>query len=220
MLFFDDPFLIRVDMILLSFNIIILIIISAISDHHVIYFFRLIMFILFCLVSGGSCVIKYLIDKIQSSKSQQIEGELESYLKHQDFRDLIREYCVKELSLENYNFFTFLLELKLKSKKKLSIELMDEISQVYLNQNSTFELNISSTCRKNFFILRKRIQDQNETELSTESNSFVQTIQDLILVFEGEILANLRDTFSRMENTNEFKTWLYAFKVQQQNNIF
>ena len=231
MLFFDDPFLIRIDMTLLTINLIFIILIASVGAvyRHASYFFRVMVFMIFCLVSGGSCVIKLLVEKMRGN-SRDHQGEedvIDTYLKHDDFKMLFREYCVKELSLENFNFYILLIDLKAKANRRLTSEVMDTIQNEYLSSSAMFELNISSQCRQSFFLLRKNLEEQianlelssNKDMASDSGDSPCLRIHDLILLFEYEVLTNLKDTFSRMEKTSEFRTWLHTLKIQKQNNI-
>ncbi|EFC47787.1 predicted protein [Naegleria gruberi] len=234
MLFFDDPFMIRIDMILLSFNLVILILMTAFSfNRHAIYFLRTILFFSFILTCGGQCIIKYLFEKLRRNKTEQ-ESSFEEFMKNDDFRRIQREYCVKELSLENYNFFVYLNELKSKAMKNLTLSQMIEVEKEYLT--GVFEVNVSGSSKRAFYKLKKQVEGSSaEANVSSSSVSISSMtgvgsasssiaehqfkVQELISIFEMEVLTNLKDTFSRMEKTLEFLTWQKVYKIQKQNDI-
>ncbi|EFC45556.1 predicted protein [Naegleria gruberi] len=237
MLFFDDPFLVRIDMMLLSLCLILIILIGTVGslNRHLSYFLRTMIFLFCCFISGGQCIVKYSIDRLTSWKNESNESvfatKFEEYMKHDDFKKIMREYTVKELSLENYNFFLVLQDLKTKSNRALTLQQMIDVEKEYLSPVGSFELNVSSNTKKSFHTLKKTVTESSSSTLDTASTSTTSIeldstsskatikIQDLVTVFEYEVLANLHDTFSRLEKTNEFTTWLQVYTIQKQNNI-
>ncbi|EFC39475.1 predicted protein [Naegleria gruberi] len=230
-LFFDDPFLIRLEVFLLSLCIVFIVLISIPSiDFHSARFFRFMIYVIVILNSGLLVSFKQIITKVFNRKKKNEISNLEVYMQNSAFQIMMKEYCVKEMSLENYNCYMFLERLKEKTDQLIDLTVIQQLEKDYFALNSIYELNIPSNVRKSFYELLKQVEDShaqlcemaesNMTGMNTShENSSIPKYSDLIELVNINIISNLGDTLSRLEVTNEYQVWQELYDIQSKSSV-
>ncbi|KAG2392501.1 hypothetical protein C9374_011226 [Naegleria lovaniensis] len=258
-LFFNDPLMVRLDLLFISF-ILLLIIALVISNStspfsvsfHLGNMFRFFMHCFIALICGGNILIMESFTKIRRrirkqkhatninnvNNPNEEESELYAFLGNREFEDLFKEYSTKEMSIENYLFYKKMQQLAEKGKHQfLTFEIMHEIENEFIKNNSAFELNISSSSKKSFYKLLDAVR-LNSTSIAmqqqsckTMDKSFPEgnnkhydsssspTIQDLHSILWADIFVNMLDTHSRLIETKEFSDWFKVYEIQKSNAI-
>ncbi|EFC37718.1 predicted protein [Naegleria gruberi] len=230
-LLFDDPFLVRIDLLLLVFLIVntILVIIfygSGTSEFFIEMsrFFRFLVFVCFMFICGGTVLVSEFIQFIRNAKygndsniqtnSSQFD-QLENYLKNSEFQILLKEYASKEMSIENYLLNMDLQKIISKKgiDKSLEIDDLRDLECKYMRSQSIFEVNIQSTVRRNFYELLNECEKSLNDNISNNSNKKTK-VRQLVEIIHPPIYANLSDTFLRLASTREFKNWKIAYTIQ------
>ncbi|EFC44333.1 predicted protein [Naegleria gruberi] len=219
--FFDDPYMIRIELILISMIIVSIIIVSTIPNSHGARFVSFVIYVCIVLISGGMATLKNIFNKIlitirKNKANHHTKDEIEIMLQNSDFRNILREYCTKEMSLENFNIFTQLLEMKEK-KINLTFEILKNIEEQYMALNSLFELNVPSHVRREFYVFLKEMESGNnskENELKESKEESNSNLDRLNLILKDSILQNLGDTLSRLETTKEYEIWNEIYSIQ------
>ncbi|EFC42570.1 predicted protein [Naegleria gruberi] len=217
-LFFDDPFLIRLEVILLSLVIIFIILITIFTgagNGHVERAFRFVIYVIVILNSGLLTSFKHIITQFSNRKSHNEASKLEVYLRNDAFKILMREYCVKEMSVENYNCYIFLEQIRERKDQTIDLETIKEFERNFISVNSIYELNIPSQVRKSFHQLLKQVEDLGKNN----NNSPPPKYSDLLETLLFSILTNLGDTHNRLESTKEYKVWQEVYEIQAKSSI-
>ncbi|KAG2382942.1 hypothetical protein C9374_004909 [Naegleria lovaniensis] len=219
-LFFEDPFFVRVDLI--SLNIIVIFMVAVLlsvgtSSNNLVPIFRFICGLCGYLVCGGANIIVILVQHLlfrASSLEKQAQSEHDQFDFHhlmesnnESFYKLFKEYCSGESSTENILLFETLK--KLKDQQSLTLNDMHYISKTFLNMYSLYEVNIPSSVRADF---GKAIKDH---EASTLTTIHISVIEPLYI----EVMANLKDTFRRLEKTSVFAKWKHFYQVQKVQSV-
>ncbi|EFC37591.1 predicted protein [Naegleria gruberi] len=226
-LFFDDPFLIRLELFTLSLTIIFMVI-CYFGNY---YIFKVSILIIYCLVimsSGFLASFKHILTKFMNRKKKEISN-LEIYLNNDSFKHMLREYCIKEMSLENYKCYMSLEQFKMKKDKVIDLELMKQFETDYISLNSIYEVNIPSNVRKSFYELMKQVESSHSQlcEMAEDGNDFQQATNsqnmpiysNLIELLSVHLLTNLGDTLSRLETTKEYKVWQQLYEIQSKSAV-
>ncbi|EFC40290.1 predicted protein [Naegleria gruberi] len=161
---------------------------------------------LFQLEKGGVVIIKSMIEKWMV-KGKDYESNFIQYLKNPEFQELLKNYCLKEMSSENFAIYMDLMKLDKEGKNStMDLETLQTLEKDYFLANSMYEINISHAAKMNFYKLLNSAK-QNEPP----------TVGELIEALLTDVVRNLYDTFSRLERTKEFKVWLEIYDIQIKN---
>ncbi|EFC37586.1 predicted protein [Naegleria gruberi] len=229
-LFFDDPYLVRLELILLVMLLLIgiwTVIISLLPSSLVDISGRYINFLvsLFTtLACGGNALIAELIKKLIYRKKFNTEKDRLDHLllTNQDLYELFKDYCSKEFSLENILFFEKLKQASsnfTRADSKLSKELIEEMEKDFFTPYGKYELNIPGNVRKQIIELFQKSKSKgNSTEelLKEEETILVSQLMDLIYI---DLLLNLNDTFTRLQRTREFQRWKEVYTLQSKMSV-
>ncbi|EFC40214.1 predicted protein [Naegleria gruberi] len=98
----------------------------------------------------------------------------------------------------------------------LTFEQAAQIEELYMRNYSKFEVNFPNSTKKAFykwFEEKKQVCEQTPT-----ANSIPYSELREILIFE--VIKNVSDTFSRLEETAEYKKWLKLTELQKENELY
>ena len=138
--------------------------------------------------------LKNLIKKILTLKDEPIKTTFEIWLKNSDFNEIFYQFCLSELSPENFICFEDIIEFK----KNPTLEKAQEMYNLYFNSShSELEVNLS---QNDLNPLKKKIEIGIEID---------KTLFDLI---EPQITSNLKDTYSRFIITPEYAQFMYKLE--------
>ncbi|KAL9657405.1 hypothetical protein ABK040_014393 [Willaertia magna] len=166
-LFFDDPFYVRVDLLSMVFLELLLIIIVVLSagpilsnvgtevSYTIIGIINIITAFVGYMVCGGTAVfievIKRLLYKFSKDKDKSGSHILEQILEEPAFYKLIREFAEKDFSVENILLYDKLMALK--QKNTLSLSDLEEVNTEFVESGSDFEVNFSYDLKFKFYQL-------------------------------------------------------------------
>ncbi|KAG2372877.1 hypothetical protein C9374_013084 [Naegleria lovaniensis] len=213
-LFFDDPLMVRIDLIFLSLIFILVIIVIIVNsvggfNSNIIYMLRFLLHCIVMLISGGNVLVIELFTKCRrfvrnrwnNSSSQgnepsqePLQSELETLLlTNREFKELFEEYATKEMSLENLLCFQ---KIHLVLEKKgpnhvLSVEWMKQLDHDFIKSTGTYELNLSSETKKAFYQLMDRVVTLSQQENSTEPQTQNIALENVVHVPNGDTRVEL-----------------------------
>ncbi|EFC45724.1 RGS domain-containing protein [Naegleria gruberi] len=216
--FFDDPFYFRVDLISTFIPLFIGILTgienSVVSSSNVetiqnLSIFTGIFNTLLCLsfvqISGGN-VLLIEIYKMITKRKEMSKLDWDQELKNADLLVLLKEYCEKEFSSENYEFYIKLKSLQ--GRKFVKFKELQEIEAEFIRNYSKYEVNLPFTCRRKFYSLLEKCEAESQIEF------------DLVWrCVETDLLLNLQDTFNRLQQTSTYSKWLSVQNLKKTNNI-
>jgi len=213
--FFDDPLRMRLDLAFMTVILVLVIIVSSVyfGNAHAASFVFFLMYMSFLAICGGNIMIADLISKLlhRKTNSRELMSEVEQFFTNAQYKELLREYSSKEMSLENVLLFEKLFELADRGMDKLlNVEEMEQISSEFFHQSSPHEVNISSAGKKSFKELMERVRSSTGTP---------PTIKDFYDSIFPEVFINLNDTHSRLVETHEFKQWHELYCIQKANHV-
>ena len=223
--------------------VIIPIIVGSISDSTPFFVvrkvFSVMFFILFYFIIGGTVTFAHWFNKLRGfctkrNHNSELTTEIESLLQDNEFREMFRSYSKNEFSIENILLFEDLE--KLKQSNKCSEQDLKSIREKFLLSSSAHEVNFPSIVKKEYDKLFEKINEgetcsnDGESTMSIQSistsNSSKQSIKgvsakkknpiviSVLDLLKPDLLKNMMDTFSRLENTPEFKNWRTFKKIQ------
>ncbi|EFC39371.1 predicted protein [Naegleria gruberi] len=167
--------------------------------------FNTILCFVFLTMNGGGVVLIEIYKRIRYAKSQKTNSadDLENILKNEDLFNLFREYSEKEFSLENIEFYSVMLKLKV--QKVVSEKELDEIDDTFIKNYSKYEVNLPSSCKREFYKLKEQAQEKtHQVEYSA-----------LWQVFGNDLVLNMMDTFRRLQETSNYSQWESVSKYQK-----
>ncbi|KAL9644055.1 hypothetical protein ABK040_005523 [Willaertia magna] len=212
-LFFDDPFFLRIDLFIMVVMIIVAIIILLdilIWETLIINrIFLAIFFILCYMVLGGTIIFSEIINFIFKKEKETNESkmQLENYMEDYNFRELFKQYCINEYSLENYLFYEFLENLE--KKKEITNQDINYLQETFLDRHAQYEVNFPGVTIRKYKALIESINIENE----------LIPYEKFDEIFKQEILRNLIDTLGRLEQTKEYKKWFATKSIQIENEL-
>ena len=223
-LLFDDPFVVRIDLISLFALLIgglLVVLVSVVptnaSSANATRSLNTFFSITTTLICGGNVLIIEAFKKIFfKTKANTMTFTIDNLLLvSKEFYDLFKEYCEKEISMENLLLWEKLRVASVnftKTDTVVSLEFLQELEQNFLASYSKFEVNIPSSTRKeiNALILKQQV--------STDKFATV-TVKSLMDIMYSEILINMSDTLSRLQKTAQYQKWEDVFTLQQSQNI-
>ena len=170
--------------------------------------FGIIYTFLLIIAFGGAVVVCHLIEKRQKKPSEQEaaasksvleEDALVSLLDDRLGKPLLREFCQKEFSLENFDMYFVVLNLQRTVDTKSDKEVKDSISEIcdtfVVGSNGGIEVNLSAPAKKAFM---------NIYNNASPTKDSVKEMLDVLLI---DVIYNLKDTFGRFETTEEYKLY-------------
>ncbi|EFC38972.1 hypothetical protein NAEGRDRAFT_73295 [Naegleria gruberi] len=208
--FFDDPFYLRIDLISTILPVIIAILtgIEATSNEVVdglAGVSNTLLCFSFVQISGGNVLMIEIFKRVKRRKeSSQLTWDQE--LTNTDLLQILKEYCEKEFSSENYEFYIKLKSLQ--NRKFIKLKELQKIEAEFIRNYSKYEVNIPSSCKKTFYELLNKCQEETQLEF--------QLIWDCVA---PELLLNLQDTFSRLQDTSIYAKWLSVQSLKENNNV-
>ena len=207
---------------------IILLILSQLApeQQHLFFAIRFLMKVSIIFICSGTIVCAELFKKFKTSKTLYKKSELERLFENTSFIVMFREYAEKELSLENVLIYQQLKRLSISGMdKELSVEELKQIEKEFIRSGSSYELNIASSTRREFYELfercnKKDVELVDEQRSSTTQKSTSQgtiCVADLFEILIDPLMLNLSDTFSRLIQTSVYEEWEQVYSIQQKN---
>jgi hypothetical protein len=177
------------------------------------------------LVFGGFTSIVCIRNKLRMMKSVTIVeqasqtrspeeqyGILEHLMRSQHGLQVFKEYCVKEMSLENVLLWK---ELDIITPAIMTPQerhdLMQKLNTNYIARNSPYEVNIDGETRKQWNLLLKKQSHEDE-----DLEKYLKVIKKVSL----SVMNNCGDTFSRFSDTVEYKAYLRNVEMESQLQTF
>ncbi|KAL9642895.1 hypothetical protein ABK040_010590 [Willaertia magna] len=213
--FFDDPLRMRLDLAFMLVILILVILISSVyfGNAHAANFVLFLMYLSFLAICGGNIMIIDTFSNLlnRNTKGRELMSELEQFFLNAEYKELMKEYSSKEMSLENVFLFEKLFELADRGMEKLlNREEMEQITMEFFHQSSVHEVNISSKSKKGFKELMEKVRSSTDT---------LPTIKEFYDLIFPEVFTNLKDTHSRLVETQEFKQWYEVYCIQKANHV-
>ncbi|KAL9653125.1 hypothetical protein ABK040_006342 [Willaertia magna] len=220
LLFFDDPFYIRIDLISLVLTASLWLILIPLSLDEVvggtiptsqrsdlIGAFNILVGICMYMNFGGTSMLFELAKFLQkhldkNARQMPSVGELEQKLLDNNFASLFYDYCQKEFSLENLLLYYKLFDLK--KRGSVSIEQLQEMEEIFIKPYSMYQVNIPSSAKKKFH----NLMNEKKVPYSRLSGCLHECI-----------LENLNDTYTRLLQTDEYKRWEQAVLLQKKTAV-
>ncbi|KAL9642949.1 hypothetical protein ABK040_010642 [Willaertia magna] len=237
--FFDDPFYVRIDMMSIVLLLILLgPFLAPTRVEALVGLFRMVMGIVGYFLCGGTAMVIEIVkviklkvykklkknNSIDSNNNQQ--GEFDSLLSDISFFNLLKEYCEKEFSLENIVLYEKLMELK--RKGFVTFTELQYIYDQFIKTYSAYEINLPSATKKQFMeLLTVRKDCLMEMELKEEGKRLTTEEKEIGGVEYGkvdeilmnDIIVNLSDTYSRLQQTSRFQEWETIKAMQMKANV-
>ena len=214
---FDDPFHLRWDllsMLIIFTCVIVVIIVSAVHPTHyqvVSGYMYVVSFFFSYQLAGFTAIIfewvRWVRGKIEGKKEKKDEAYLEEIMRDETFFELFKSYCEKEFSLENAKLYEALMELENKSMNNngmVSKEDFKQLYQTFFQSYSKYEVNIPSKVKKDL-----------EQFLTQDVTPF----QHLKESVNTDLFFNLKDTYDRLRDTNEYKRWSLSREIQLKQSV-
>ncbi|KAG2381689.1 hypothetical protein C9374_006073 [Naegleria lovaniensis] len=132
---------------------------------------------------------------------------------------LFERFCVKEFSVENLYAWKYLQRCKDKLfGQDISVitEIVLTLNDNYLQSGAEYELNVPSSLKSQFKVLRLALQEATTFE-SKHKELIEKVYSDLI----ENLQMNLGDTFSRYENTAEYLSYkeIHSLQFELNSNV-
>jgi hypothetical protein len=165
-----------------------------------IFFVELGVLIASCSVGLIYSIISYFKSR---NEPQTFDDEFIAFVNTKDGMKLLKKYSKLEWSSENVLFYEEILKFKQIKKPKTALKVAQRLKINYIESGSPLELNLSGDVRK--------LTIQNLSRL--DSSNDISAYSDL---FEGclrETKRNMRDTYTRVRKTEEFKKWRNSSNV-------
>ena len=219
-LFFDDPMYLRIDLIvMLMVTALACFLFMALGEETASASkgFLFVLFFMCYLVVGGNAVcgelFKVILGFLRGTYhyKRQVDDDgktpFEIHMADHSFRKMFHTYATNEFSVENYELY---IEMeKLSKSSNLTIDQVQHIDETYVKRFSPFEVNLPSGTKKEFYCLLQSATDDN-------SNIPYDKLESILL---QEVLNNIRDTFSRLEQTTEYFKWMETKRIQKESEI-
>lgn len=226
-LFFDDPLLYRVELLIYSVVTVPLLIsgsliaasifvefykeVHCLPDNCVTFHGLLNWFVkgfhlspvtwALALTSGGGFAAIVEISRSRTTVSNEEVSEVEQNLKDDDVFDLLEMYCTREFSIENIQLYKRLLVIK--QNQGVSHSSFQDLYKKFIVESGKYQVNVASSIRNS---LAEINQSQDVPFVSFD------TLQTL----ETAVLSNIADTFSRFCKTDEYQNLRAKKKIQQE----
>jgi hypothetical protein len=135
--------------------------------------------------------------------SKVFENEFVAFINTKEGMKIFKDYSVREWSSENVLFYEEVLKFHQIKKFKIAQKTAKQIKDNYVEIGSPFEVNLSGDVRKS---TKKKIDSmESNKRFSKFSNVFEEAFK--------ETKRNMRDTFGRIRQTEEFQEWKASSKV-------
>jgi hypothetical protein len=136
-------------------------------------------------------------------RTKVFENEFVAFINTKEGMKIFKDYSTREWSSENVLFYEEILKFNQIKKFKIAQKNAKNIMENYVEIGSPFEVNLSGDVRK---LTKKKIDSMDANkQLSQFSNVFEEAFK--------ETKRNMRDTFGRIRQTEEFKEWKISSKV-------
>ena len=147
--------------------------------------------------------------RMEEERIQKIEDgfQINNFLKNKKYRELFKKFLEEEFAIENINFIEEIESYKMMKLTEQRYKKSKEIFESYLELNSKFELNISSSIRN---VLKLEFEKFDETNIP--ENIFDSVVNEVIICC-------LSDSYSRFKLTNKFKELYSKEKRRSTNSI-
>ncbi len=159
------------------------------------------MGILMTLLSGGTCMIAIIYKKLFGKKkiaghsSTTLVDLLEGRDSARDVFGVWLQYCKGEFCSENILAYMEVQKFNACTNNLERHELATKIYTTYLTVGAIAEVNVP-----------KGLSEQIHSVLATGVNGSVDSLSDIFVDFERELIMNMMDTFSRFSQTSEYKS--------------
>jgi hypothetical protein len=155
----------------------------------------------------ASCSIGLIYSIISYFKTinepQTFDDEFIAFVNTKDGMKLLKKFSKLEWSSENVLFYEEMLKFKQIKKPKSAMKFAQRLKMNYIESGSPLELNLSGDVRK--LTIKNISRLDSSSDLSNYSNLFEDSLR--------ETKRNMRDTYSRVRKTEEFKNWRNRSKV-------
>jgi hypothetical protein len=164
-------------------------------------FFEIALLISSCSVGLIYAIFSFFKRKLQS---KVFENEFIAFINTKDGMKIFKEYAKTEWSMENVLFYEEVEKYRQMKKFKAAQKFAVQIKEKFIETGSILEVNLSGDCRKN--TIKKIDNFDGQRRFSKYSCIFDEALK--------EAKRNMRDTFSRVRNTEVFKQWKSNSKVK------
>ncbi|EFC46935.1 predicted protein [Naegleria gruberi] len=140
------------------------------------------------------CSINWKRRNYSNQDDENENRELDIVLSNPQLLKIFEEYCMREFSLENILIFKKLESLQKSELSPIDNEsLFEEMKKDYFINGAEFEVNLSSSMKKQFIQLCSDLKHVERTQ-----------VDEILERLRDDIYMNLSDTFSRFIFTNEY----------------
>jgi hypothetical protein len=157
--------------------------------------------IIFLIRSRGNQYAEFVnSEHIEIDSAENLLNIIETVLNHKTGFELVKEYCVKEFSLENLQCYTILKTLNMDWMIMATEERKEKYKTLittYVKGGAPCEVNIPSATRKAAMAM---YNDMDKKSLSDQ----LKTLHKLAVA----IVTNISDTFSRFSETTEYHQFI------------
>lgn len=151
---------------------------------------------LLLLTAGAFVGIAALVNFLREKRVKQDDNAVKKFLKNPTGFELLSNYARSEWSVENILLYSDIQACKNIQDPKAKRTKIQEIINCYLRQNSIMEVNIPDDIRRDC-ILKFENEDDNR-------------LDEITARLETATLQNIYDTFSRFQQTLQYKTYIMA----------
>jgi len=226
MLTFEDPLHIRLDLLSIAGIFITLVVIIVLNAVNPVYgdvavgFVKLLTFFFVYQLAGCTVIVlewirwirvkMRLVVKTKDQLEVQLErksSNLEEIMRDETFFELFKSYCEKEFSLENAKLYEALIELENKSMNNngmISKEDFKQLYQTFFQSYSKYEVNVPSKVKKDL-----------EHFLTQDVTPFHHLKESIHI----DLFLNLKDTYDRLKDTDEYQRWSLSREIQLKQSV-
>ncbi|EFC44432.1 predicted protein [Naegleria gruberi] len=202
---------------------------NVLTNDVIAFIFEVVYVAVYILVFGGYSLLIIISNKIRFKlrkvpetlvSDQEENREMLELIGNSYGREIFEAFCRKEFSVENLYLFLDLQEKeKLDSNNANDINnFIERIYNTYIKNGSEMEVNIPSSCSKEF---KKLLQVSNNQESEMvdlkQNNPMKEQADECFLNLRDNVIMNLSDTFSRFVLTSEYEFFSQVFDFSQNN---
>lgn len=154
-------------------------------------------------VFSGNILLISIIQTISQKRRIIDPTSLLEVLKEKKGLDLFSKYTKLEWSQENLLLYHEIQKYKELDSYKLRFKRSAEIYRTYISSNAPIQVNLPHNVQKSY-------HESMETLKEGDTTGWTEIFKDV----EGEVLANLRDSFTRFTSTGEYKNWAKQFQTK------
>eukprot|EP01080_Neovahlkampfia_damariscottae_P006294 gene6294-10300_t len=147
--------------------------------------------------------------RLEEERLQTIEDsfQIHRFMKNKKYRVLFKKFLEMEYAIENINFIEEVENFKTLKSSEQRYKRSNELYHLFLELNSKYELNISSSIR---IVLKSELEQFDETNCPV--NLFDGIVNEVIICC-------LSDSYARFKSTEDFKMLYSKAKRKSTNSI-